>query len=177
MRIASRLSSIVFILALSFALPPAAHAVGSGGDVYFGYSRLGNDSFYPNVSGLNGWELAGHVKLMPFFGLEADVARYGIGAPSTTPRTTAVLFGPRVTVGAAGIHVFAHGLVGGERSANSSSLTPISGGAMAIDFGGADVRIAPFFAWRVTADYINAPTKTPASGSHDRFGTGLVFRF
>jgi len=49
---------------------------------------------------------------------------------------------------------------------------------MAIDFGGgADVHFAPFLAWRLAEDYRNAPASTPSSGSHDRFTTGLVFRF
>jgi hypothetical protein len=62
-------------------------------------------------------------------------------------------------------------------SANSSSTLPISGGGPTLAAGGgADFRIAPFLAWRVTADYINAPTSSP-EGTHDRFGTGFVFRF
>ena len=43
--------------------------------------------------------------------------------------------------------------------------------------GGADFRIAPFFSWRIAADYLNAPTQSPDGASHDRFTTGLVFRF
>ena len=43
--------------------------------------------------------------------------------------------------------------------------------------GGVDFRILPFFAWRINGDYINAPTQSPSSSSHERFGTGLVFRF
>jgi hypothetical protein len=63
-------------------------------------------------------------------------------------------------------------------SANSGSPAPISGRAMAIDFGGGvDVHFAPFLAWRLAEDYRNAPASTPSSGSHDRFTTGLVFRF
>jgi hypothetical protein len=151
---------------------------GPNFDAFLGYSRLGNDAFYPNVGGLNGWEAALNMQVKRFLGAEGDVARYGLGTNSTIPRTTAVLFGPRITLGAAGIHVFAHGLVGGEHSANSGGPTPISGGALTVDFGGGlDVRFAPFFSWRVAADYLNAPMETPGSGSHDRFATGLVFRF
>lgn len=169
----------LFFLALAgLAGTPAAWAAGPSADAYVGYSRLGKDAFYPNVGGLNGWQAAIHVKLMPFVGVEGDVSRDGLGAPSATPRTTMVLVGPRVTVGTAGIHIFAHGLIGGEHSANSSGSTPISGGAMAIALGGgADFRIAPFLAWRVTGDYVNAPFNTPGTATHSRFGTGLVFRF
>lgn len=178
MRILFRHSSVVFLLALSFILTPAAHALGPSGDVYFGYSHIGSNAFYPNVGGLNGWQLTGHLKLMHFVGVEGDVAHYGLSAPPSIPRTTTVLFGPRVTVGVPAVHLFVHGLVGGEHSANSGGPTPISGGAMAVDFGGGgDIRIAPFFAWRVTADYLSAPTESPSGASHTRIGTGIVFRF
>jgi hypothetical protein len=157
---------------------PAAWALGPAGDVFFGYSHLGNDAFYQNAGGLDGWEAAFNLKLKPLLGAEADVSHYGLGATAAVPRTTVVLVGPRLTVGIAGIHLFVHGLVGGEHSANSSKTAPVSGGALAVAFGGgADVPIAPFFAWRVAADYLNAPTETPSSGSHERISTGLVFRF
>lgn len=178
MRLSSRLLSLFLLLTLSFFLTPAARALGPGGDVYFGYSHIGSNLFYPNEPGLNGWQLTGHVKFMPFVGVEGDVAHYGIGASSSTPRTTTVLFGPRVTVGPPPVHLFVHALLGGEHSANSGGPIPISGDAMAVDFGGGgDVRIAPFFAWRVTLDYLNAPTQTTQNPGHTRFGTGLVFRF
>jgi hypothetical protein len=168
---------LIFPVLLLSLLPTRAHAILPGGDAYFGYSYIGSNNFYPNVGGLNGWELAGHLKLMPFFGLEADVAHDGFGAAAAVPRTTLVLVGPRLTVGPKAVQVFVRGLVGGEHSANSSTATPTSGGALAIDFGGGvDVRIAPFFAWRVAEDFVDAPTQS-GSGSHSRFGTGLVFRF
>ncbi len=181
MGITRKTSSNVFffaLLLLFFSVSSRAHASGPGGDVFLGYSRLGNDTFYSHVGGLNGWDLDGEIKVQKFLGIEGDVSHYGLGAPSSTPRTTAVLFGPRVTVGVPVVRVFVHGLVGGEHSANSGGPAHVSGGAMAIDFGGgADFRFAPFFAWRVAVDYLNAPGNTPSSGSHDRFTTGLVFRF
>jgi hypothetical protein len=111
----------------------------------------------------------------PFLGVEADVGQYGLGANSAVPRTTAVMAGPRLSAGTLGFTIFAHGLAGGEHSANNAGT---SGGAFAYALGGGlDVRIAPFFAWRVAGDYLNAPTQSPATGSHSRFSTGLVFRF
>lgn len=181
MRHLSRLSFLALPLILSLLLlsaPASAHAAGGSGDLYFGYSRLGSNTFYANAGGLNGWQAAASYSWMRFVGAEVDVAHYGIGAAASVPRTTTVLFGPRVTLGAAGVHIFVHGLVGGEHSANSGGPTPISGGALAVAFGGGvDLRIAPFFAWRVAADYIAAPTQSPSGASHDRFTTGLVFRF
>jgi hypothetical protein len=179
MRHHSRFSFLALPLILPFlllCLSAPAHAASA--DLYLGYSRLGANTFYPNVGGLNGWEAAGNVSILPFIGAEADVAHYGIGADASVPRTTTFLFGPRVTLGAAGIHVFAHGLVGGEHSANSGGPLRISGNAFAYALGGGlDVRILPFFAWRFAGDYIRSPTQDPPGASHDRFTTGLVFRF
>jgi len=171
--------SMVFLLGASALLlfPARAHAAEPGFDAYIGYSRLGSETFYANAGGLNGWEAAVHVKLKPLFGVEGDVAHYGLGADSSIPHTTTVLFGPRLTVGAAGIHVFVHGLLGGEHS-SSSGPASVSGGTLAFALGGgADFRIAPFLSWRVAADFLGAPTQSPDGAGHDRFSTGLVFRF
>lgn len=147
-------------------------------DAYFGYSRLGSDAFYPNVGGLNGWQGALHLHVAPFLGVEGDVAHYGLGADAAVPRTTTVLVGPRLSVKALGINLFVHGMVGGEHSANGNVGTHISQGGLAYDYGGGiDLPILPFFAWRFSGDHISAPTISPSGGSHERFNTGLVFRF
>jgi hypothetical protein len=171
----------VFLPVLSFVLlascAPNALALGPKGDAYLGYSRAGADAFYPNVGGLNGWQAALHVKMKPFLGGEADVAQYGLGADSTIPRTTTVMVGPRITVGTLGVKAFVHGLAGIEHSANSSGPS-ISGNSFSYALGGGlDLPLLPFFAWRVTGDYLSAPTLSPGSGTHARFGTGIVFRF
>lgn len=157
---------------------PAARAAGSGADVFLGYSRLSANNFYPNVGGLNGWEGALHVKLrQSLLGVEGDVSQYGLGANSTVPHTTAVMGGPRVTVGALRIKAFVHALVGGEHSANNSTPS-ISGGSFTYALGGGvDVPVAPFFAWRASIDHFSAPTSSPGNSNHARFSTGIVFRF
>jgi hypothetical protein len=171
----------VFILLLSSALlllvSPPARAQVPKGDVYLGYTRTGNDTFYPGVGGLNGWDGALHVKLhKPFLGVEGDLSHYGLGANSSVPRTTTFIVGPRITLGALGPKVFAHALLGGEHSANKGG--GISGGAIAYALGGGlDVPIAPFFAWRVAGDYLHAVGHSPPGGTPARFSTGLVFRF
>ena len=171
-----RLLRFAFLPILLLLIPQFARAVGPRGDAFLGYSRTGTDTFYAGVGGLNGWEAALHVHLRPFVGAEADVSQYGIGSDSTMPRTTSFLFGPRVTIGAARVHLFAHGLFGGEHS--SSPDGTISGNAFAFALGGGlDVPIAPFFAWRVAGDYLKAPTQYPTGGTPGRFSTGLVFRF
>ena len=160
----------------SFSVPAMAQLRNH--DIFLGYSRTGSDAFYPNTGGLNGWEGALHIHLRPFLGAEADVAQYGLGAAASTPRTTTVLVGPRVTVKALAIGLFAHGLVGGEHSANSGSGASISGGALSYALGGGvDVPIFPFFAWRFSADRISAVSQSPSTANKYRFNTGLVFRF
>ena len=168
----------LFSSCIMLAAAPTASAQLRNHDAFFGYSRLGSDAFYPNVGGLNGWEAALHLHLHPFFGVEGDVAHYGLGASAAVPRTTTVLVGPRISVRAAGFNLFVHGMVGGEHSANSASNTPISGGAFAYDLGGGlDFPIAPFFAWRFSVDRLSAPTQAPSGGDQARFNTGLVLRF
>jgi hypothetical protein len=167
------------IFALAFVTDPLELCAQiPKGDAFVGYSRSGADTFYPNVGGLNGWQGALHVKLhVPFVGVEGDLAHYGIGANSAVPRTTTYLFGPRVTAGTLGVHLFAHALVGGEHSANSAGL-PVSNTSLAYALGGGlDVPLVPFFGWRFAGDYIRAPRVSPGGNTPARFSTGLVFRF
>src|SRR5438105_7377579 len=142
-------SAVIFtaLISIVFLAAPAGAASLRNHDAFIGYSRLGSNAFYPNVGGLNGWEGALHIHLKPFFGVEGDVAHYGLGANAAVPRTTTVMFGPRISVKAVGINLFVHGLVGGEHSANSDGGVHISHGALAYDFGGGvDLPILPFFA-------------------------------
>ena len=167
------------VLFLFFAVASASAVSIRNNDAFVGYSRVGHEAFNPNVAGLNGWEAALHIHLHPFLGAEGDVAHYGLGADAVVPRTTTVLVGPRVSVRAMGINLFAHGMVGGEHSSNSGNSSPhISNGGLAYALGGGvDLPIAPFFAWRFSLDRIGAPSQSPSSGTHVRFNTGLVFRF
>lgn len=164
----------LILLTAALLVLPATRATAS--DLYFGYSRLGANAFHSNTPGLNGWEAEGQFGFLPFLGIDLDVAHYGLGAAATVPHTTTAMVGPRVTVGAAGVHVYGHALFGAEHSTNSGNI--ISSTSMTVGAGGGvDFHIAPFFAWRVNGDYITAPTQSPSSANHYRFGTGLVFRF
>lgn len=165
--------------AIFLSIFPRLQAQVPKGDVYVGYSRTGNGTFYPGVGGLNGWEGAFHVKVhKPFLGIEGDLSHYGLGSDSSVPRTTVFLMGPRITLGGLGPKAFAHALIGGEHSANSSSSSPVSGGALAYTLGGGvDIPLVPLFAWRVAGDYIRAPTQSPGGSTPARFSTGVVFRF
>jgi hypothetical protein len=155
--------------------PVAAAAETSKADVSIGYSRLGKDTFHAGAGGLNGWEGSMNVKVKRFVGIEGDVARYGMGASASTPHSTVVMFGPRVTAGTAGVHVFVHALLGGEHTSNNVGLSE-TGAAVSLG-GGGDVRIAPFFAVRGSADWLDAPGKTPSGASRARYSVGVVCRF
>ena len=173
----SRICVLLTLCAILLDLPSPAHAADKG-DVSLGYSRTGSNIFYPNTPGLNGWDVDGQIHWKTFIGVEGDVAHYGLGANDTVPRTTSILFGPKVSVGAAGFKFFGHFLMGGEHSASSGGPTPISGGSFAYALGaGADVPIVPFFAWRVQIDRFSAPIQSPSNGAPVRFTTGIVFRF
>lgn len=92
----SRFVILAFLLipGVLFFFPGRAAAQLRNHDAFFGYSRTGSDAFYPNTGGLNGWEAALHIHLHPFFGMEGDVAHYGLGTNASVPRTTTVLVGP-----------------------------------------------------------------------------------
>lgn len=172
-----RFAILLSILLLPMVVFAAPDPKLKGSDVFFGYSRTASDTFYQGTGGLNAWEGTLHVHFAPFLGGEADVARYGIGSNDAVPRTTTVLFGPRVTVKALGIHLFAHGLVGVDHTANSGSGSSVSQSGLGYALGGGvDVPVLPFFAWRFQGDRISS-TDSPAEGTKARFSTGLVFRF
>lgn len=169
---------LLLVAALIVLGLPTAQAQLPKGDLFFGYSRTSANVFYPNVGGLNGWEASGSLKVAPFISADADVGHYGVGTDATVPRTTTFLFGPRVTAGALGVRVFAHGLIGGEHSANSAGPIRVSDTAFAYALGaGLDVPVLPFFGWRFLVDRIKAPSISPPGESDIRFSTGLVFRF
>lgn len=176
-------------LAATMAAPVARAASGTkvpaaNDDVFLGYTRSGNDTFYANTGGLNGWDAALFLPIKPLIhvrplvGAETDVSHFGLGASAPTPGTTTFLLGPRIVVDLAGYKVFAHALLGGEHSSNSGGPLRISSTGFAYTLGVAlDVPVATLFAWRLQADRINAPSESPSSGSNFRFSTGLVFRF
>ena len=164
-------AAILFLL-----MPSMARAIGPGGDVYFGFSRLGTKAFNTTAGSQSGFEAAAHIKVWPFVGGELDYAHYGMGGDATIPHSTVVMAGPRVTVGTGFIRVFLHGLAGWEHSASGDGT--ITAGALAFAMGGgADFRMASHFAWRVNADYMGAPQSSPSGATHARYSTGLVFKF
>lgn len=164
----------VILATLLLALAPAAHARNARSDVYFGYSRAGANLFSPSTPGMNGWQLAMHVKPLPFIGVEGDVSRYGASVGAGSQHATMLLFGPRVTVGTLGVSVFAH-LLGGFNHFSSTSAGSYTGAGYALG-GGADFPIFLGLKLRATGDYLGN-NNAPPGASHYRIGVGVAYHF
>jgi hypothetical protein len=178
-RVLVRCAGVVLLVCGVMASPRAAKAQLNN-DAFFGYSRLGSNLFEPNTPGLNGWEGDLDMHVRPFISVEGDLAHYGLGEGDSVARSTTFLFGPRVTLKAAGFRFFGHAMIGGEHSDNNppAGVNSVSNTTYAYALGlGADVPIVPMFAWRFQFDRISAPTESPGNATHARFTTGAVFRF
>ena len=136
MRILSRIALIVLCLAVLAV--PTAHAARSRRVLRL--QPAGRQCLPSQRPALNGWEAEGGFSFIPLLGLDVDVAHYGLGAASTLPHSTTAMIGPRLTVGASGVHVYAHALLGGEHSSNSGNVISSSALTVAVG-GGVDLRI------------------------------------
>lgn len=169
-------SAILLLLMIS------SHAKADKGDAYFGYSRVGANMFAPNTPGMNGWQAAVHVKMIPFFGVEGDVSRFSQSPSGFSENATLAMFGPRFTAHAAGYYVFAHALGGlVHESSTVTTLPPNSYNAASYALGGgADVPIFLGLKLRGTIDYLgnsNAPGAGSRTPNHYRFGVGVSYHF
>lgn len=172
------------LLALLISLVSSAQPRVGKPDVYFGYSRAGANLYNVYTPGMNGWQLAmhAHIKRVPFVGVEGDVSRYSADAGAGSQNVTLVMFGPRVTVGAMGFRVFAHGLGGVAHEWNDlvSFFPATSYNAVSYALGGGGE--APLFLGlklRITGDYLGN-SKAPSSSyspSHYRIGAGIAYHF
>ena len=150
-------------------------------DAYFGYSRAGANLYAPNTPGMNGWQLAVHVKPMPFVGIEGDVSRYSQKASGFSQQVTLVMGGPRVTVHALGFSVFAHALGGIAHENGTLTIYPSTGydAASYALGGGADMPLFLGLKARVTGDYLgnSKSSSFTSSASNYRFGLGVAYHF
>lgn len=135
-----------------------ARALGPHGDLFGGYSHLSSGGV-----GENGWQVDGHLKLVPFLGAEAGVSGYSQNGGNGY----LYLFGPRATVGIHRVHLFAHFLVGAAHSPGANNF--IYGGG-----GGLDLGLISHVAWRFEGDGFHEPNTATGGG---RFATGPVLRF
>jgi hypothetical protein len=177
---ALRNSAIVLSLLLA-SIISQAHAAQTKVDVYFGYSRAGANLYAVYTPGMNGWQLAVHIKPMPFVGIEGDVSHYSQTVSGFSQQVTNVMFGPRVTLHAAGFSVFAHGLVGlADQSGTVTTYPSTSYNATSYALGaGGDLPLFLGFKFRVTGDYLGNSKAPPSSYSPSpyRVGAGLAYHF
>ncbi len=159
--------SALFLLAFAPALH--AQAILPKANVFLGYSynHFGANGFHDN---LNGWELAGEGKVMPFLGIVGEYSSY-YGSGKLHEQN--FLFGPRASVHFDRITPFAQLLIGGSHlSANLSSDTSFATSAG----GGVDWSLRGPLAWRSQFDYLHTSFFGGAQ-NNVRLTTGLVLRF
>jgi hypothetical protein len=176
-----RLRYLSLFLAAFLCSVTATQAWGDKGDVYFGYSRAGANLYAVYTPGMNGWQVAGHVKPFPFVGIEGDVSHYSQNPTGFSQQVTLVMFGPRVTVHAAGFSIFAHGLGGLAHEHGTVTIYPSIGynAASYAMGGGVDVPLLLGLKLRATGDYLGNSKAPPGSysPSHYRFGVGVAYHF
>lgn len=191
------------ILLLWLTIPALAQI--PGGSVSLGYTYLTSGSLSSgpvttsrNLSNLNGFNVSGELRLLPWI---SGVAEYGatFGTESITPGCEVIipcpgpfhgdthlqtfLFGPRASVSIGRFRPFAHVLVGGAHLSENFSV-PVSiatfsspGTTFATALGGGlDYKLIKGIAWRLQADDLR--TSFSNTSQHNlRFTTGIVFRF
>ena len=180
-----KLGSLALSLSLFLLFPLVSSAQARGADkadVYFGYSRVGANLYNVYTPGMNGWQAAMNVHTISLVGIEGDVSRYSANAGAGSQSVMLVMFGPRVTVHAAGLSFFAHGLGGLAHESNNlvSGFPATSYNATSYALGGgADAPLFRGLKLRVTGDYLgnsNAPASS-YSPSHYRIGVGVAYHF
>jgi hypothetical protein len=175
------LASLISLVSTAYA----SNRSGDKADAYFGYSRAGANLYAPYTPAMNGWQLTAHIKPMPFVGIVGDFSHYSESGNGYSQHVTLAMFGPRVTLAARGISVFAH-VLGGFAHGNGTLTTYPSVSYIATSYafgGGTDLPVFHSLKLRVTGDYLGdskAPSSsgmTVGSVSHSRFGAGLVYHF
>ncbi|HEV2522326.1 MAG TPA: hypothetical protein VGT24_08095 [Candidatus Acidoferrales bacterium] len=156
------------LLGIIFLFSHSAKAQ-SGIDVFGGYSYERLDSS-PSRN-LNGVEIAGQFKFMPWIGVAGDFDAHFASAPDT--RTLHFMVGPQISLPAR-ISPFAH-VLGGVGHIRFSSITDTS--VAAAIGGGIDMHVAPLISWRIIqAD--DVITRFFGATQHNaRLSTGIVFHF
>ena len=155
---------LIFMISLTGQAQDAVEIFGG-----YSYERFGSSP----GSNLNGVEISGKYKFANWLGAVGDFDTH-FGSPfHIDNRTLDFLVGPQVSFPAR-ISPFVHALIG-IGHIRTSGVTDTSL-ATAIG-GGIDLRVAPFFSWRVIqADDVVTRFFNGKQNSA-RISTGLVFRF
>lgn len=170
----------VSLAVLLLSLAPAAQAQRDKADAYFGYSRVGANLYSPYTPGMNGWQFALHLRTTHFVGVEGDLSHYGANAGAGSQHVTLIMVGPRVTVHAVGLSIFAHALGGfAHVSSNAVPLFPTDTyNPASYAFGaGCDLPLLRGLKLRVTGDYLGDDHEPSSqySPSHYRAGVGFAY--
>jgi len=187
---------IGFTLALAFF---AGSQLGfaqslSSSNVFVGYSFVGANLYTGQHANLNGWNLTGEKKFLPFFGVLADFSgHYGstdipssgpcaAGSPAGCPVNSSISEyyfqgGIRGSYATKWVRPYADLLLGAVRITESGSGAEVSKNGFEATLGaGLDVRIAKRFAWRIDGGYVRTGSFVAQQNSL-RASTGPVFLF
>lgn len=139
---------------------------------------------------LNGWELAGQYKFLPFLGAVVDFnGNYG-GVDGASTRVHTFLFGPQVSLPTK-VSPFAHALIGVAKESQENNFSgacpvvtrgcPFSLGtdtSLATAIGaGFDIKLVPFVKLRlIQVDYLRTQLHG-ATQNQARASAGIVFHF
>lgn len=154
------------------------------GDVYFGFSYVGDNLYGDSAPGMKGWQAAAHLKAISLLGVEGDFAHYGINQQGLSQHVTTVMLGPRITAPAGALSFFAHALGGLAHQNSNLTFNNAYSSYDAVSYafgGGVDIPIFRGFKFRATGDYMGnskapsgpaGPPPTPL-----RLGAGLAYHF
>jgi hypothetical protein len=182
----------VFAVALAVAGTATAQNIGSS-NFFAGYSFLGANLFSGEHATLNGWEVSGEKKYLPYFGIVGDVSGlYGSknlpGSSVCAPGSAGCLVNGSVSeyifdVGIRGSYAtrtlrpFGEALFGEAHTSESGSgLSRSNNGFDAMLGLGMDCLITRLLGCRVDVDYIVTGLFLARHNSI-RASTGLVLRF
>jgi len=157
------------LLLCAFVPALQAQSILPKGNVFLGYSynHFGSNGSYDN---LNGWELAGEGRVLPFLGIAGEYSNY-YGSGSLHEQN--FLFGPRASVHLDRFTPFAQLLIGGAHV----SANPLSNTSFATSVGGGvDWSLRGPLAWRTQLDYLHT-SFFGAAQNNTRITTGIVLRF
>jgi len=179
-----RLATPALATVLAFAFAPQAWGKDKG-DVYFGYSRVGENLYAANTDGMNGWQAAANLKLIRLVGVEGDLAHYSQNESPFSEQVTTVMFGPRLIAPAGALRFYAHALGGlAHQSATLTTYPNVNYDAASYALGGGcDIPVFRGFKFRMAVDYLGnskAPTTADLGGitpSHLRIGAGVAYHF
>jgi len=176
-----------------FLFSGLASAQIPSGNIFLGYSYENTDwsGFNSNLSrpNLHGWEASFEGKVVPWFGIVADVSGHygsqnfleptpnGLVNVNVTGHQQEYLVGPRLSLPVGKLTPFGEVMVGFAHIHNGGTLPGPSNTSFATAVGGGiDYRLVRLLALRVEGDYLRTSFFS-TSQNNLRLSTGVVVRF